>query len=42
VIDRAAVETEADVKIELMRFAKPPGAAAVEKLSGSLMVIVVS
>ena len=39
-IDRPAVQTEADVKIELLCFGEPPGATAIEKLTGSLMVVI--
>ena len=39
-IDGAAVKAEADVKIDLLGLRETPGAAAVEKLTGSLMVVI--
>jgi hypothetical protein len=40
VVDRAAVEAEPNVKIELLRLGETPRAAAVDKLGGPLMVVV--
>ena len=39
-IDRAAVETEPDVKVELLSLCESPGAPAIEQVRGALMIVV--